>query len=50
MAVALPLSWTDLKLPERPVFQVANFEEWQHLLNPDPWKDFVKLHQRLGSL
>jgi bifunctional non-homologous end joining protein LigD len=50
MAVALPLSWTDLKLPERPVFQVANFEEWQHLLNPNPWKDFVKLHQRLGSL
>jgi bifunctional non-homologous end joining protein LigD len=49
-AVALPLSWTDLKLPERPVFQVANFEEWQHLLNRNPWKDFVKLHQRLGSL
>ena len=48
--VALPLSWTDLKLPERPVFQVANFEEWQHRLNPNPWKDFVKLHQRLGSL
>src|SRR5215469_7301263 len=49
-AVALPLSWTDLKLPERPVFQVANFVEWQHLLNRNPWKDFVKLHQRLGSL
>ncbi|HEX8896045.1 MAG TPA: DNA ligase D [Terriglobales bacterium] len=49
-AVALPLSWADLKLPERPIFQVANFDDWKHLLNRNPWKDFVILHQGLGSL
>ncbi|HEX8797866.1 MAG TPA: DNA ligase D [Terriglobales bacterium] len=49
-AVALPLSWADLNLPQRPIFQVANFDDWKHLLNRNPWKDFVKLHQRLGSL
>jgi bifunctional non-homologous end joining protein LigD len=46
-AVALPLSWNDLKLPQRPVFQVANFEEWQHVLKNNPWKDFFKTGQRL---
>ena len=49
-AVALPLSWADLKLPQRPIFQVANFDDWKHLLDRNPWKDFVKLHQSLGSL
>ena len=49
-AVALPLSWTDLKLPKRPIFQVANFDDWKHLLSRNPWKDFVKLPQRLASL
>ena len=46
--VALPLSWTDLKLPQRPIFYVANFEEWKHLLNIDPWKDFPRTHQRFA--
>jgi len=46
--VAVPLSWTDLKLSQRPIFQVTNFEEWQHLLNRNPWKDFPKTHQRLA--
>ena len=48
-AVALPLSWNDLKLPKHPVFQVANFAEWKHTLNRNPWKDFLRTHQRLGS-
>ena len=46
--VALPLSWTDLELPKRPVFTVANFEEWKQLLNRNPWKDFFRTHQRLA--
>ena len=46
--VALPLSWQDLKLPKRPIVQVANFEEWKHLLNRNPWKDFLKTNQRLA--
>jgi bifunctional non-homologous end joining protein LigD len=48
MAVALPLSWSDLKLPERPVFRVANFEEWRQRLDRDPWKDIATTHQHLA--
>jgi bifunctional non-homologous end joining protein LigD len=47
-AVALPLTWNDLKAAARPVFQVANFEEWKHVLKSNPWKDFPKTRQRLG--
>ena len=43
--VALPLSWADLRLPKRPVFQVADFGEWKHRLGRDPWKDILKTHQ-----
>src|SRR5271166_1827344 len=46
--VALPLSWTDLKLPERPVFRVADFNKWKHRLARDPWKDILKTHQCLA--
>jgi bifunctional non-homologous end joining protein LigD len=46
--VALPLSWSDLKLPKRSIFEVANFEEWKHRLKSDPWKDFPGTHQRLA--
>jgi len=44
----LPLTWNDLKAAARPVFQVANFEEWKHVLKSNPWKDFPKTRQRLG--
>ena len=46
-AVAVPLSWSELKLPERPVFQVANFSDWKRRLSRDPWKDILRTHQRL---
>ncbi|HEY4901254.1 MAG TPA: DNA ligase D [Terriglobales bacterium] len=48
-AVALPLNWADLKLPKRPVFQVADFDEWKDRLARDPWKNFLTLHQRLSA-
>jgi len=47
--VALPLSWTDLKLPKRPVFEVASFREWRRRLVRDPWKDILKTRQRLAT-
>ncbi len=40
--VALPLSWTELKLPQRPVFRVADFDEWKRRLVSDPWKGMLK--------
>jgi bifunctional non-homologous end joining protein LigD len=48
-AVALPLSWAELKLPKRPVFQVAEFSEWKKRLARDPWKDMLKTKQGLGA-
>ncbi len=47
-AVSLPLPWSELKQPNRPVFQVANFEHWESRLKRDPWKEFPSLHQRLS--
>ena len=47
-AVSLPLPWSELKQPNRPVFQVANFEQWKSRLKRDPWKEFPKPHQRLS--
>jgi bifunctional non-homologous end joining protein LigD len=46
-AVALPLDWADLKLPKRPVFRVADFGGWIERLARDPWKNFLKTHQKL---
>jgi bifunctional non-homologous end joining protein LigD len=45
--VALPLSWTDLKLSERPAFPVLEFPQWKRRLSRDPWEDFLKTRQRL---
>jgi bifunctional non-homologous end joining protein LigD len=47
--VSLPLNWSDLKLPERPVARVADFEEWKGRLNRDPWKLLFKSPQRITS-
>jgi bifunctional non-homologous end joining protein LigD len=48
-SVSLPLSWSDLKLPERPVVHVADFEDWKGRLNRDPWKGLLKSPQRITS-
>ncbi len=48
-AVALPLNWADLKLPKRPVFQVADFDDWKDRLARDPWKNFLKMRQRISA-
>jgi bifunctional non-homologous end joining protein LigD len=46
-AVSLPLHWADLKLPERPVFQVATFDQWRSRLARDPWKQLPVIDQIL---
>jgi bifunctional non-homologous end joining protein LigD len=48
-SVSLPLAWSDLKLPERPVVQAADFEEWKRRLSHDPWKQFFKSPQRITA-
>lgn len=47
-SVSLPLSWADLKLPERPIFHVANFDQWQSRLTRDPWKQLPTVIQSLS--
>jgi bifunctional non-homologous end joining protein LigD len=46
-AVSLPLTWSDLKLAERRVFQVANYPQWKAGLKHDPWKDLPTSTQSL---
>jgi len=45
--VSLPLPWSALKLPERPVFTVHDFEHWSSRLRTDPWKQMLTLQQRI---
>jgi bifunctional non-homologous end joining protein LigD len=47
--VSLPLSWSDLKLPERPMVRVADFEEWKGRLSRDPWMELLKSRQRITA-
>jgi len=45
--VSLPLPWSALKLPERPVYSVKNFDEWRSRLRNDPWKAMLTTRQHL---
>lgn len=45
--VAVPLSWAELKAPERQVFTVSEFARWKDRLMKDPWKEMLKTDQRL---
>jgi bifunctional non-homologous end joining protein LigD len=47
--VSLPLKWSDLKLPERPIFSVATFSEWKSRLKTDPWKAMLTMKQRITA-
>jgi bifunctional non-homologous end joining protein LigD len=47
--VSMPLSWSELKLTERPVFRVAEFADWRGRLKNDPWKAMAGLKQRVTA-
>jgi bifunctional non-homologous end joining protein LigD len=47
MNVSLPIPWSDLKLAERPVFRVADFDDWKDRLKRDPWKELPLSKQRI---
>jgi bifunctional non-homologous end joining protein LigD len=47
MQVSMPLAWSELKLPDRPIFQVANFPDWQPRLRRNPWKALLTTPQHL---
>ncbi len=45
--VSLPLPWSALKKPTRPVFSVHDVETWRTVLRSDPWKDLLSMSQRI---
>lgn len=47
--VSMPLSWSELKLPKRPVFRVVDFEQWKGRLKKDPWNGMSTVKQRLTA-
>ncbi|HEY0264159.1 MAG TPA: DNA ligase D [Granulicella sp.] len=48
-AVSMSLSWSELKLEERPVFSAASFSEWKKRLSRDPWKELPRTKQGLTA-
>jgi len=45
--VSMPLSWSELKLDERPEFRITEFAEWKTRLSKDPWEKIDSMQQRL---
>jgi bifunctional non-homologous end joining protein LigD len=47
LPVALPLAWNELKSDHPPRFHISDFPQWRKRLGHDPWKEMLKLRQRL---
>ena len=46
---AVPLNWSELKLPQRPMFSIGNFDEWKSRLKKDPWAKLPTTHQKIAA-
>lgn len=49
VGVAVPLKWSELALPQRPLFTIHNFPEWSSRLRNDPWKKMPDVVQQISS-
>lgn len=49
VGVAVPLKWSELALPQRPLFTIHNFPEWSSRLRNDPWKKMPDIVQQLST-
>ena len=49
MGVSMPLAWSELKLPERPVFRVAELGTWRTRLKKDPWAGMDAVRQSVTA-
>ncbi len=47
VGVAVPLAWSELKSPERPIFSIANFPDWRSRLKKDSWSQLPTTHQQI---
>jgi bifunctional non-homologous end joining protein LigD len=43
----MPLAWSELDQESRPVFHVADFEDWRERLKRDPWKALPQSKQKI---
>jgi bifunctional non-homologous end joining protein LigD len=46
-SVSMPLAWSELDAPQRPIFRVANFADWRDRLAKDPWKTIATTEQSI---
>jgi bifunctional non-homologous end joining protein LigD len=46
--VSMPLSWTELSSPARPIFSVTNFADWRARLVMSPWKTASSTRQTIS--
>ena len=49
VGVAVPLAWSELKLPERLDFRIANFADWRARLKKDPWGKMLTIKQSISA-
>ncbi len=49
IGVSMPLAWSELDAPERPIFRVASFADWRSRLSKDPWKAIDSTDQSITS-
>jgi bifunctional non-homologous end joining protein LigD len=45
--VSIPLAWSELDSPQRPIFRVADFNDWHARLSKDPWKAISTTQQSI---
>ena len=45
--VSMPLAWSELDEPQRPIFRVADFSDWRARLSKDPWKAISTTRQTI---
>jgi bifunctional non-homologous end joining protein LigD len=45
--VALPLTWEELKVKDKPRFLLSEFSKWKKRLQEDPWSNIGALRQSL---
>ncbi len=46
--ISMPLAWSELDAPQRPIFRVANFADWRARLAKDPWKAIATTRQSIS--
>jgi bifunctional non-homologous end joining protein LigD len=47
--VSMPLNWSELDAPQRPIFRVADFADWRARLSKDPWKAIATTQQSITT-